>query len=713
MVCSRARVAGRVWPRSPWLLLVAGLLLIAAYAAAMQVHTVAWRLRVVQSKLAGSIPEIPWVDLARWLVPGSPVYLEPLALKPSVHSQVISLDDSIEAALAGAKVYEKHCAQCHGESGRGRSAPDLVKHIAGATDWAFFSTVRWGRPGTAMAAQPVTESDIWQVRAYLRRVAVQGTPTATAQDAPTPDVLVPADRLLDAVNGDANWLTYSGAYSGHRHSTLKQITPHNISGLGIAWIAQLRNADNWLQSSPIVVDGVLYATESPDGVVAFDAATGQKLWQFRRPLTGKLSLCCGTVNRGVAVLGRLVYVVTADARLVALDAATGRKRWEVAVADPADGYSLTGAPLAVKDRVIVGAAGGEFGSRGFLAAYSANDGARIWKFDTVPEPGAFGHETWSGDSWKTGGAPVWTTGSYDKEQDVLFWGIGNPAPEFNASGREGDNLFSNSIVAIDLQTGKRKWHFQTTPRDERDWDATQQPLLVDAVVRGARRSVVVQANRNGFVYALDRTTGEFLFGRPYAKQTWASGLTREGRPIETKDSRPSAKGTLISPAVFGATNWWPPSYDATRGLAFVPAFDAASIYFNEKQVFKRGDLFVAGSAILAANVPVVATVRAINVSDGSIGWEAVLARGGSELPRIIGGVLSTASGIVFVGYGQDFLALDSDRGQKLWSLRLGGEINAPPIAFSVDGRQHIAIVAGASLHVLRLNNVQPSAAPKP
>jgi alcohol dehydrogenase (cytochrome c) len=307
-------------------------------------------------------------------------------------------------------------------------------------------------------------------------------------------------------------------------------------------------------------------------------------------------------------------VATIDSFLVALDANTGKQRWIVKVADYRDGYTMTGAPLALGDRVVVGVAGGEFGIRGFLAAFDPAEGRQLWKFHTVPGPGEARHDTWTGAAWKTGGAPTWTVGAYDAQEDVIFWGTGNPSPNFQGSVRPGDNLFSNSVVAIEAKTGRLKWYFQFTPADEHDWDSNQQPILADIDWQGRKRSVVLWANRNAFFYALDRKTGEFLFAKPFVKQTWNLGFDAQGRPRVAGSARPSAAGTLVWPAIMAATNWWPPSYDASRQLVFVPCSDAAGIYFQSEQVkYKGGELFAGSAAsFYARNLPTTAYVKAID-----------------------------------------------------------------------------------------------------
>jgi alcohol dehydrogenase (cytochrome c) len=483
---------------------------------------------------------------------------------------------------------------------------------------------------------------------------------------------------------------------------LSSISKQNVSKLRVAWVAQLRSASEFLEVSPIVTSNLVFVTESPEGVVALDATTGEKVWKFRRPLPSGLPVCCGQVNRGVAILDDSVFVATLDAHLVAVNASTGQKKWETKVADFRDGYSMTGAPLALGDRVIVGVAGGEFGIRGFIAAYSASDGRLLWKFNTVPGPGELGHDTWAGDSWKTGGAPTWTTGAYDAELNLLFWGVGNPAPPYLRKEREGANLFSNSVVALDAGSGELRWHYQFTPADEHDWDSVQQPVLAEIPWQGQPRRALLWANRNGFFYALDRKTGKFLFAKPFAKQTWAAGFTPDGRPIPRPEASPSRHGSLVWPATGGATNWWPPSYDADRRLMFVPSLDAASIYFAGKAGVEKGKgQFLGSATAFAADESATASIKAIETGTGNLRWVTQLDHG-PDITHIIGGVLSTAGGVIFAGYNDEFLAFDSDTGRTLWRIRVGGRVNAPPVAYAIGRTEFVALMAGNSLFAFSL-----------
>jgi alcohol dehydrogenase (cytochrome c) len=508
---------------------------------------------------------------------------------------------------------------------------------------------------------------------------------------------VPFDRILKAGAEPQNWLTYSGNYQAHRYSPLNQITAANVHRLRPAWVYQTQQGST--ETSPIAVDGVLYVTEPPTIVTALDARTGRALWSYERNLPKDLrTIGFGRVNRGVAVLGDTIFVGTLDAHLVALDRRSGGVRWDVEVADYHVGHCITLAPLALKDKVITGISGGEAGVRGFIDAYDAATGKRAWRFWTIPAPGEPGHETWSGDAWKTGGGTTWVTGSYDPELNLVYWGIGNPAPDWNGDSRPGDNLYTCSVVALDADQGVLRWHFQFTPHDDHDWDATEIPVLVDAVVRGRARKLLAMANRNAFYYLLDRATGEFVLGVPYAKQTWAKGLDDRGRPIVLPNVSPSAEGTLVWPSLQGATNWFSPSYSPVTKTLYVPVREMGSYYFKTKAEYKPGTFFAGGGERTLPRDQLWGAIRALDVATGKQRWEFKL-----HSPSWAG-VLSTAGGVVFGGSAEgNFYALDASDGRPLWDFQTGGAIAANPISFSVDGAQYVLIAAGNCIFAFRLD----------
>ncbi|MBM3784936.1 MAG: PQQ-dependent dehydrogenase, methanol/ethanol family [Acidobacteria bacterium] len=504
------------------------------------------------------------------------------------------------------------------------------------------------------------------------------------------------ERLLNADNEPGNWLHYSGNYAGHRYSQLSQINDKNAAKLKPLWVYQSNSLQKF-ETTPIVVDGIMYITESPSHVTALDTRTGRTLWRYRRPMPDDLRICCGAVNRGVGVLGDLVFVGTLDAHILALDAKTGAVRWDTVVADYKKGYSVTAAPLVVKDKVIVGIAGGEYGIRGFLDAYDAKTGKLAWRFYTVPGPGEKGNETWANDSWKRGAASTWVTGSYDPDSNLIYWGTGNPGPDWNGDVRKGDNLYSDCIIALDADSGKLKWYFQFTPHDVHDWDATEVPVLIDQEFRGAKRKLVLFPNRNAFYYVLDRNSGQFLLGKPYAKQTWATGLDDSGRPIRVPNTAPTVQGTAVWPSVGGANNWYSPSYSPQNKLLYVAVREAGHLYFFGEADFKEGEQFNGGGFRSIPNEPEWGAVRAYDPTTGEAKWEFKL----HALP--FSGVLSTAGNLVFgtTSEGQVF-ALQGDSGKLLWRFQGGGGGRSNPMSYLSDGKQHVAVTTGNSLYVFAL-----------
>ena len=382
---------------------------------------------------------------------------------------------------------------------------------------------------------------------------------------------------------------------------------------------------------------------------------------MRERVPDDLPVCCGRVNRGLAILGNTLFFGSFDGYLVAINAQNGKVIWQTEVAKSSDGYSITGAPLVVKDSVIVGVAGGEFGIRGMLAAFDAATGQRRWKFDTIPGPGEFGHETWKGDAWKTGGGSTWVTGSYDPSLNLIYWGVANPSPPFSGDRRPGDNLFTNSVVALNASSGKLVWHFQFTPHDEHDWDSAQTPILADILIKGENRKVICWANRNGFYYVLDRITGEFLLGVPFVEQNWAEGLTATGRPIPLKYSESTGAGRLISPGVIGGVNWQPAAFDPRKGLIFVPAVESASVFTKsdpEKIAEEKVDMVSAGQSRGPQN-----NTRGTCIRRGNWCEKMGIPHWRQKNPDH-SGLLATAGGLVFGASGGVLFALDAETGQE-------------------------------------------------
>jgi alcohol dehydrogenase (cytochrome c) len=510
------------------------------------------------------------------------------------------------------------------------------------------------------------------------------------------------ERLLRADREPQNWLTYDGNVLGQRHSLLTQITPSNVRNLEQAWIWQGRqfawqrsgpdpgSAEQKFEATPLVVEGDLYTVQAPNDVIALDATTGRIRWTYRHVITlDAFDFCCGRVNRGLAILGDTLFMGTLDARLLAIRASTGKVVWDATVASLADPackdsfcYSITHAPLVVKDKVIVGTAGGDGSIRGFIAAFNAETGKEAWRFHTIPAQGEPGNETWSGDSWKTGGVGVWTTGTYDTDLNLTYWGTGNPYPTRSGETRLGDNLYSNSVVALDADTGKLRWHYQFTPHDDQDWDAGQTPVLTDMVWQGRPRKVMLWANKNGLMYVLDRTTGEFLMGKPFVEVNWMDGFDDRGRPrrVPPKGNEP------VKP--FGGTNWYPPSFSPRTGFFYVPSrldVEVGAVQAFDPRTGERKWVFELTKTTHAAGVLSTAS---------DLLFSGVYRLGNAGAPQLRPDPEQLADGY--------FYAVHARTGQLLWKTPLGGDIRSGPMSYSVNGRQYIAVAAGNSLFAFAL-----------
>jgi alcohol dehydrogenase (cytochrome c) len=527
--------------------------------------------------------------------------------------------------------------------------------------------------------------------------AFAGAAVLVAQQTPPPP-LVTAQEIAGGLKPDgAHWLTFGGNYGNQRHSPLTQLTPANVSRLMPQWTFQTGTLGNF-EATTLLRDNILYVTGPLNVAWALDARTGRQIWRYRRELpdTGTLTACCGLVNRGFGVLGDKLFMTTLDAHLVALDIKTGAVVWDATLEDYKIGYAATIAPLVVKDKVIVGIAGGEFGIRGFIDAYEANTGKRAWRTYTIPGPGEPGHNTWAGDSWKIGGTGVWTTGAYDPEQNLVFYGTGNPGPDYHSESREGDNLYSDSLLALDADTGKLRWYYQFTPHDVHDWDSTQVPILADIPIGGQPRKVVMFANRNGFYYTLDRTTGKVIVAKPFVTTTWAKEVDGDGRPMLLPGNRPDEKGAVTCPDITGATNFWPPAYDPSTRTFFVNAREVCATFFAWKPEYIPGQRFTGGAAQRLKSTPespVYGALRAIDPATGTRKWEF------RYLNPSTAGLLTTASGLIFSGDSEgNLLALDSRNGKLLWNYQLGATMHGTsPITYMLDGRQHLLVPAGTTL----------------
>jgi len=666
-----------------------------------------WRLEVVALKVTGQLRDISWLELSTMMSPSSRIYVGALRDNPNPYAVIRNPYTSEEDRAAGGELFRAKCAGCHGATAEGGPyAPMLVGRPLriGDSDWAIYRAIKRGTPGVGMPAVDIGELGTWRVVTYLRSMRSgldnHGSPKTTHARVGSG---VSASRLENAPSNPGDWLMYSGRYQGWRYSTLEEINRSNVARTELAWALQLGTAAEFVEATPVIVDEIMYLTAPPGDVLAVDAGTGEVLWRKSRQLPTDMNLCCGAVNRGVAVLNNRIFAGTLDAHLVALNAADGSVAWETEVADYKQGYSITSAPLAARDLIIIGVSGGEFGIRGFVDAYDAATGERRWRFYTIPAPGEPGSETWGGDSWKIGGGPTWLTGSFDPDLGLLYWGVGNPSPDFNGDVRPGDNLFTASVVALEVATGKLRWHFQFTPHDQHDWDSNQIPILADLPVNGETQRLMLWANRNGFYYVLDRATGQFLHGSPYVKQNWAERLDDTGRPVLTATAAPTIHGTLTWPGLSGGANWWSPSFNPQSNLVYVPFADAPKIFFKNGDLdadeLKAGEVML-GSVSFNTGDPLAVGIKALDPLTGEIAWEYLRARPRTNL-GYIGGTLTTAGGLVFFGDMTEFVAVDAKDGAPLWRINLGGNINASPTTFVAAGSQRIAIPAGNTLYVFR------------
>ena len=645
------------------------------------------------------------------------------------------------------RLFEANCANCHGSDGRGAErGPDIVssRRAASRSIEDLQRIIRQGIPPSGMPPSTLGEGEIAAVARHLRELAGKAQQPRTfphvrlqlrsgasieglVQNESSFDMqLLTMDGTLAALNRgeiagvrelgrapmpelkprdaadpwrEGDWPTYNGDPSGNRHSALAQIAPANVAGMRVKWTFPVGSSRN-LKATPLVVDGIMYLT-APNEVYALDAASGRQIWHFSRPRTrGVIGDAGAGVNRGVAVRGDRLFVATDDARLLSLHRGNGQLLWDVKMADHREHYGATGAPLVVGDLVISGVSGGDEGVRGFLAAFDAVTGREAWRFWTVPAPGEPGSETWGGKALKYGCAATWLTGSYDPATDLLFWTTGNPCPDYNGGERIGDNLWSNSVLALEPRTGRLRWFYQFTPHDLHDWDAVQTVVLADVVFRGAPRRVLIQANRNGFFYVLDRETGKLLLAEPFIRKlTWASRIGEDGRPVLVPGAEPSLRGTLACPSVVGATNWMSPAFDPAAGLFYVAALERCSIYRKSGVWFESGQSFYGGSTQNVPGEPGKKYVRAIDVQTGQIVW---------EYPQIgtsntWGGLLSTRTGLVFFGEdGGAFAALDGRTGALLWHFPANVSWSASPMTYLADGRQFVAIAGGGSVFAFGL-----------
>jgi len=509
-----------------------------------------------------------------------------------------------------------------------------------------------------------------------------------------------ADDHYRTVTSQRDWPTYHGDPSGNRYTTLTQIDKTNVSRLAPRWVFPLGNVTQ-VENTPVVVDGIMYVS-SANEVYALDAGSGRQIWRYRRPRTAGLAGNAAIgFNRGVAISGDRVFMLTDNAHMIAIGRFNGDLLWETEMADWHQNYNGTSAPLAVGNLVISGTAGGDEGVRGFVAAYDAATGKEVWRFWTVPNPGEPGSETWQGKLTEHRGGASWMTGTYDPQLDLVYWPTGNPGLDYNGDERQGDNLYSDSILAIEAKTGKLRWYFQFTPHDIHDWDAQEPPVLVDTSWQGQPRKLLLQANRNGFFYVFDRTNGQLLLAKQFLKNlNWAKGIDARGRPI-LNDLKANENGEIyVCPGFQGGTNWFSTSFNPATGLYYFQALERCNLFLKRDMEWQAGKGFMGGTARPAPGESFTKSLRAINIQTGEMVW---------DLPQVSGaatasaGVISTASGLVFFGENSGaFMAADAATGKVLWEFPTNQTWKASPMTYVFDNKQYIAIAAGQSIMAFAL-----------
>ncbi|SPF56622.1 putative alcohol dehydrogenase [Candidatus Sulfopaludibacter sp. SbA4] len=490
----------------------------------------------------------------------------------------------------------------------------------------------------------------------------------------------------------ADWPSYGGTHGALRYSALDQINASNVRGLAPVWMFQTGDPESGLQATPIVVDGVMYLSSASNWVFALDAASGSVRWEYRYPWPKGQSPAYGRQNRGVAVGNGRVFMGTADNHMVALDQKSGQEVWRVNIEDARQcGCNITGAPLVVKDMVVVGVTGGDSAHRGYLTAFDARTGRMRWRFYTIPAPGEKGSETWPGDSWRFGGGSTWMTGSYDPDLDLLYWGVGNAAADLNAAHRRGDNLYTCSIIALDPATGKLKWHYQEVPQDVWDFDATFELVLADIPINGQTRKVLMQPNKTGYVWMIDRVTGRFLKAWRFANNVnWVTGITEEGKLVGRLEPE-IGKTKLVCPSAIGAKNWNQSAYSLRTGWLYIPVQEVCNDLTASDEAGTEGKSFIGGNWVMKPppGGKIEGYIAAYDPSTGERQWTVAAST------WILASVLATAGDVVFSGDPEGyFFALDARTGKRLWSFQTGGGHRGSAVTYSVNGRQYVATPSG-------------------
>ena len=635
------------------------------------------------------------------------------------------------AQADGRAAFQSRCSVCHGVDGNGgEHAPTILPALAAKSDDDLAAIVRKGVPAKGMPGFPqLAEDEVKELVAGMRSLQqrrrrgfqpvrqkakledgseVEGLAIArTSRELQlrTDDqrlvLLRKSGERYRRVTSQANWPAMHGRLDGNRYSELRQITPSNAAGLKVKWVFPVPNSGR-LQGTPQVQDGVMYVP-STNSVTALDAGSGAQLWEFSRPPTqGLIGNARSPGNiRSVSIAGDTLFMQTDHAHLLALNRHTGQVLWDTEMADYRKNYNATGSLLAVENLVVAGTAGGEEGVRGFLAAYDQKTGKEVWRFWTVPAKGEPGSETWEGPDMEHGGGPTWLTGSYDPAERTVYWPTGNAGPDFNGDNRKGDNLYTCSILALDVATGKLKWHFQPTPHDEWDWDAVQPVVLVDAPYRGQPRKLLLQANRNGFLYVLDRLNGKMLLAKPLVKKlTWAKEIAPDGRPVMNPNQVPTPEGALICPAVEGAANFFSTSYNPATRLFYVNTLERCAVYTKRSgTTWQAGRAFVGGGGRRDPADKPQKFLRALDIETGAVKWEVPQDGPGDTWT----GVLTTAGGVAIFGDdGGALAAADAVTGKRLWSYPFTDSLHTSPMTYMFDGRQSVAMMVGSLVYAFGL-----------
>jgi alcohol dehydrogenase (cytochrome c) len=646
--------------------------------------------------------------------------------KTTLAALLLILASTAAAQDAGQQLFTQHCASCHGTDGNGGElGPNITTRVPLRSDEELMAVVQQGLGAAGMPAIPsITASELPALITTLRGLKPRFGSTPERQEVALADGSTLAGLALNQgsnelqllgddhrlhllrrdeagwrkVGSQTEWNSYNGELHGSRYSTLDEINRESIGALAPAWMFNF-TSNSTLQTTPVVSEGVMYVT-SANEVYALDAGSGREIWRYQRARTrGLIGNAASGTNRGAAIAGDRLFMLTDHAHVIALDKHSGTLLWDTEMADWRQNYNATGAPLAIGNLVIAGTAGGDEGVRGFVAAYDQESGREVWRWWSTPLPGEPGSETWQGTGLAHPAGSTWMTGTYDAALDMLYWTVGNPGPDLIGDDRLGDNLYTDSVVALDPATGELKWHFQFTPHDVWDYDAQETPALVDAEWEGQPRQLLIQANRNGYFYVLDRTNGEFLDGWQYTKEiTWASGLDENGRPIRVPGMEPTREGIRVCPSLTGASNWYSTAYAPDTGLYYVQTEDKCGMFTRVDMEWEAGKGYMGGS-FAPAPEPAQRLLRAIDIQSGSVAWEVPQVGRASSW----GGVLATAGGVVFFGDDSGtFAAVDARNGERLWSFAANARWRASPMTYEFDGRQYIAVANGSTIMAFAL-----------